>query len=326
MDQTPSVAPARAMSSAGSFVSKGVHIEPSLVGEYRDSSDLLAEPEQLRTRLAEDGYLLLRGVLDTATVSAARREIFTRLAEVGEVREPVEEGIVSGNSRRRELYPDTGVFWKSVCEGPRLRKVTHGEQLTTLQSMLFGEPAVGLDFIALRTAAPGRSTGLHFDGPYFTRYHERVHTSWIPLGDVPPMEGPLVVVEGSNRFEDLIAGTRGFDIALDPTRRADLEDDFGTLARARGTRILTTHFRPGDVLVFGMYTLHGALDNVSPIGRVRLSVDVRYQPTSAPRDARYFGPNPGGHTSQGYGALNGSRPLIEDWHQLTGESHANRKT
>ena len=222
------------------------------------------------------------------------------------------------------MYPDTGVFWKSVCEGPRLRDVTHGARLVEVQSMLFGEPAVGLDFIALRTAARGRSTGLHFDGPYFTRYHERIHTSWIPLGDVPPMDGPLVVVEGSNRFRDLVDAMRGFDIALDTTRRADLNEDFGTLARERGTRILTTHFRPGDMLVFGMFTLHGALANVSPSDRVRLSVDVRYQPVAEPRDPRYFGPDAGGHTGTGYGSLNGSRPLNEDWHELTGQSHANR--
>lgn len=309
-----------------SIVSKGIPIDPSLVGEFTDSSALLGQPEQLRARLKEDGYLLLRGVFDPAAIAAARHEIFSRLAEVGEVREPVEAGIASGESRRRLAYPDTGVFWKSVCEGPRLRDVTHGARLVEVQSMLFDEPAVGLDFIALRTAARGRSTGLHFDGPYFTRYHERIHTSWIPLGDVPPMDGPLVVVEGSNRFRDLVDAMRGFDIALDTTRRADLSEDFGTLARERGTRILTTHFRPGDVLVFGMFTLHGALDNVSPSDRVRLSVDVRYQPVSETRDPRYFGPDAGGHTGTGYGSLNGSRPLNEAWHELTGQSHANRPT
>jgi len=311
--------------STASIVSKGIPVDPSLVGEFTDSSALLGQPERLRARLQEDGYLLLRGVFDPAAVAAARHEIFSRLAEVDEVREPVEAGIASGESRRRVMYPDTGVFWKSVCEGPRLREVTHGARLAEVQTMLFDEPAVGLDFIALRTAARGRSTGLHFDGPYFTRYHERIHTSWIPLGDVPPMEGPLVVVEGSNRFHDLVDATRGFDVSLDTTRRADLNQDFGTLARERGTRILTTHFRPGDVLIFGMFMLHGALDNVSPIGRVRLSVDVRYQPASEPRDPRYFGPDAGGHTGNGYGALNGSRPLNEEWHDLTGASDANRQ-
>ncbi len=307
------------------FVSKGVPVEESLVGEYRDSTNLLGQPERLRERLAADGYLLLRGVLDKATVAAARREIFGRLAEVGEVKKPAVDGIATGTSLRREMQPDLGRFWQSVCEGPALRSVSHGPAIIGLLTGIFGEPAVALDYIALRTAAKGKSTGLHFDGPYFTRHHDRVLTCWMPLGDVAPVDGPLVVIEGSNRFDDLIEEFRDFDIAVDTTRRADIAEDFGTFAKARGARVLTTHFRPGDVLVFGMFTLHGSLDNGSPIDRIRLSVDVRYQPAAAPKDARYFGHNPAGRSGGGYGELNGARPLTEKWHDLTGNTHSDKK-
>jgi ectoine hydroxylase-related dioxygenase (phytanoyl-CoA dioxygenase family) len=307
------------------MVSKDRAVDPALVAEYRDSADLLGRPAELRRRLVEDGYLLLRDVLDRDVIAAARREIFGRLAEVGEIREPTIDGIATGESRRRELFPDPGVFWKSVCEGPCLREVTHGRRLRQIQGLLFDETAVPLDYIALRAAAPGKSTGLHFDGPYFTRLHSRIHTSWIPLGDVPTGEGPLVVVEGSNRFDDLIQEFADLDFAKDPNRRADLEEDFTTFARSRGTRLLTTNFRPGDILVFGMSTLHGTLDNMSAAGRVRLSVDVRYQPEAAPKDERYFGPDPRGRSGGGYGELNGARPLVEKWHALTGGSHADQK-
>ncbi len=306
------------------LVSKGVAIDPALVGAYRDSSDLLDRPAELRLRLKDDGYLFLRDVLDREDIAAARHEVFGRLAEVGEIREPVANGIATGHSRRRELFPDPGVFWKSVCEGACLRNITHGQRLRQIQGLLFDEPAVALDYIALRAAARGKSTGLHFDGPYFTRHHDRVHTSWIPLGEVPTGEGPLVVVEGSTRFDDLIREFADLDFAKDPNRRADIEEDFAAFATSRGARLLTTHFHPGDVLVFGMTTLHGTLDNVSPVDRVRLSVDVRYQPESAPRDDRYFGPDPRGRSGGGYGELNGARPLVEKWHALTGGSHADQ--
>ena len=36
-------------------------------------------------------------------MTAARREVFDRLAEVGEIRHPAETGIASGISRRAEL-------------------------------------------------------------------------------------------------------------------------------------------------------------------------------------------------------------------------------
>lgn len=308
-----------------SRISKGVAIDPALVDEYRDSSDLLDRPAELRRRLKDEGYLFLRDVLDKGDVAAARREVFGRLAEVGEIREPVMDGIATGESRRRETYPDLGVFWKSVCEGPCLRAVTHGPRLREIQSMLFDETAVPLDYIALRAAAPGKSTGLHLDGPYFTRYHSRIHTNWIPLGEVPTSEGPLVVVEGSTGFKDLIEEFADLDFNKDPNRRADIVEDFSTFARARKARLLTTDFHPGDLLVFGMTTLHGTLDNVSGVNRVRLSVDVRYQPDAAPKDERHFGPDPRGRSGGGYGELNGARPLVEKWHALTGGSHADQK-
>jgi ectoine hydroxylase-related dioxygenase (phytanoyl-CoA dioxygenase family) len=266
----------------GTFVSKDIAVDPALVRTYRDSTSLLARPAELRQRLADDGYLFLRGVLDPKVIAAARQEVFGRLAEVGEIKAPVTDGIATGTSRRRQIFPDPGVFWKSVCEGPCLRAITHGQRLRQIQGMLFDEPAVPLDYIALRAAARGKSTGLHLDGPYFTRYHDRIHTSWIPLGEVPTGEGPLVVVEGSNRFDDIIAEFADLDFAKDPDRRADIQEDFASFAKARNARLLTTHFRPGDILVFGMTTLHGTLDNVSPVDRVRLSVDVRYQPDAAP--------------------------------------------
>ena len=84
--------------------------------------------------------------------------------------------------------------------------------------------------------------------------------------------------------------------------------------RQRGARLISTDFRAGDLLVFGMFTLHGSLDNHSPIGRVRLSCDVRYQPAADPNDdARYFGPDPNGSQGGGYGDMKGAKPLTEPW-------------
>jgi len=49
----------------------------------------------------------------------------------------------------------------------------------------------------------------------------------------------------------------------------------------------------GDVLTFGMYTLHCSLDNHSD--RVRLSADSRYQLASEPADHRWTGEEPPAH-------------------------------
>ena len=136
----------------------------------------------------------------------------------------------------------------------------------------------------------------------------------IALGDAPIELGPLFLVEGSHCFEVVVESHRGFDVARDTDRKAAFEATPATVARERATRLLCTDFAAGDVVVFGMFLLHGALDNNARDNRLRLSCDVRYQAASAPLDPRYFGPDPRGTTGAGYGELIGAKPLTEPWH------------
>jgi len=293
---------------------KGRAVSSTLIIEMTDSAALMNDPPALRSRLQDDGYLFLKGVLPRAAVLAARREVFERLVQVGEVRAPAEAGIATGGSRRAEEATDLGGFWKSVSEGAGLRAMSHGGAMTRIMDTIFGEAPRPQDYMFLRAAVPGRATGLHFDYPFFTRAHDRVVTVWTPIGAVPVSDGPLVVVENSHRYRDLIDPMIGFDIAKDSTRKADFGSDAISFAEQRGTRLLTQNFDAGDIALFGMYTAHGSLDNCSPVGRVRLSCDVRWQPQSLPIDERYFGDDPRGTTGVGYGELNGAKPLTQEWH------------
>ena len=293
---------------------KGRRVPPAMIAEMIDSAALLADPPALRSRLADHGYLFLRNVLPVEKVRRARVEVFQRLAQVGEIAQPAEAGIATGSSRRAELAPDAGRFWKSVSEGENLRALSHGNAISRIMALVLGEAARAQDYLFLRPAAPGRATGLHFDYPFFTREHDRVVTVWMPIGPVPVCDGPLVVVEDSHRLRDLIDPMIGFDISRDSTRKADFGSDAITFARQRGTRLLTRNFEAGDIALFGMYTAHGSLDNHSPANRVRLSCDVRWQPRSLPADERYFGSDPPGTTGAGYGELNGAKPLTQQWH------------
>lgn len=294
-------------------IAKGKAIPVACVAELVDSASLMVEPKRLRARFADHGFVFLRGVLPRDRVAVARREVFARLAAVDEIAPPPDAGIATGRSKRAEQAGDLGVFWKSVSEGAALRALTHGAALRRLAETLFGEPCVAHDFIYLRAAAVGRSLDLHYDFPFFCRTHDRLVTSWVPLGDVPVTDGPIYVVEGSNRFDDLLGKVGAQDAISDRSRKHAFEDHPADFAAARGVRILTADFRAGDVLLFSMRTAHGSLDNCSPIGRARLSCDLRWQPASKPYDDRYFGPNPVGLTGGGYGDLNGAKPLTASW-------------
>jgi len=291
-------------------------IPGELLGELQECT---GGPKDLRAALAEHGYVLVRGALDVDTVMTARAEVFGRLKSVGEIAEPIIDGIATGESLRPDPHGDGGSFWRSVSEGNALRAVTHGECLVTLAAELHGEVARAHDLVYLRPTPSGRATNLHFDFPFFAGFAERILTSWIPLGDVPVSDGPLVIVEDSPGFSDLIDPLRAMDFAAEHANQTvqtaayekQNEQHPIDLALARGGRLLTADFRAGDVVFFSMFTLHGSLDNKSPVQRVRLSCDVRWQPFSEnSADPRYFGANPTGSKGGGYADMRGAKPLV----------------
>ncbi len=295
-------------------IAQGTAIPDELGGPLRESSELQGDPARLRERLADEGYIFLRGAVDRETVLAGREEVFGRLAGVGEIELPAVEGIATGTSQRREREPDLGAFWRSVSQGPLLRAASHGEQMQAVMDLVLGEPARAHDYIFLRPGVVGRSTSLHYDHPFFSRGSDRVYTAWLALGDIPIEEGPLMLLEGSNRYSDLVDQVRQIDYDSAESPTVQVLSDTVEFAWERGSRLLASPFAAGDLIVFDMFTMHGSLDNHSPLGRVRLSCDVRWQPASDPLDPRYQGEDPPGTTGAGYGELNGAKPLDVPWH------------
>ena len=297
-------------------------VPPEFVGSLADSTSFLTDPAALQQSFAEHGYVFLHDALPRDEVLAARKEVFTRLAEMGEIKSPVEAGIATGVSRRQELADNLGAFWKSVSEGPALRRVTHGPRLRELAAMLFDASARPHDYLFLRPASVGNATNLHYDYPFFAGGASQIVTCWIPLGEIPRCDGPLAVIEHSHRFDDLIGPIRAARLVGDPQAFATAQgaayqsSASSTLefVQSRRSRLLTAHFQPGDLVIFGGFTMHGSLDNHSPTGRVRLSVDVRYQPSSEPaNDPRFFGPNPSGAKGGSYGEQKAAQPLGTPW-------------
>lgn len=294
------------MDTSASVSAMSLGVPDEYLAPLEDATSQLSDAAALRRSFDEEGYLLLRGALDRTQVLAARAEVLGRLSEVGEICSPAIEGIATGESRRGELAGDLGAFWKTVSEGPALRRVTHGAALRELLSLLFDAPARPHDYVFVRPTAVGSGTDLHFDQPYFARGDTRIATCWIPLGEIPISDGPLVIVEGSHRAACL---RRSLPFGNGSSGLAAAQDAAYQLA-ARGARLLTTHFHPGDLLIFDSLTMHGALDNKSGAERVRLSVDLRFQPAADPADdQRYFGPNPTGAAGGGYADQKDAQPL-----------------
>lgn len=119
----------------GKFLFRGHPVPDELVGQFQDSSDV-DDPRQLQRRLADSGYVFLRGMLDKDEVLKARQEVLARLVEVDEIKPPAIEAIATGRSQRREIAGDLIEFWRSVSEGPALRKVSHGPRVRAMMQTI----------------------------------------------------------------------------------------------------------------------------------------------------------------------------------------------
>ena len=78
-------------------------IPSDLIGPLNECRAGLDEEAELRRCLDEDGYVFLRGVLNTDDVLAARAEVFGRLQDVGEIKPPAVEGTGSRPSSYASL-------------------------------------------------------------------------------------------------------------------------------------------------------------------------------------------------------------------------------
>ena len=249
---------------------------------------------ELRARLADDGYLFLPGLNDRATTLAARDVVLDHFAAQGGVLvdtdvAPRQEGVLEARCGVGCVPFMEGA--NAVTSHPKvLDGVLESAAMRTFFDGLFGVESRTFDFKWLRGVPTGRFTGAHCDIVYMGRGTHELVTSWLPFGENPVEMGALAVLAGSHTLPGF-AQLRSTYGTMDHER--DGLDGTGWLSLdpaepARfGGKWLTADFSPGDILVFGMQTMHMTTTNVT--GRVRISCDVRWQPAWAPADPRYVG-------------------------------------
>ncbi len=262
-------------------------------GELEPMNHLLGDDRGLREAMAELGHLFLRELIEPAIVLAARHEVLQKYAILGEIddRCPIDDAIAGDGAGVRSA--NLRAFSESVRSGAHYLSVTDAPELLAVHRALLGGEVRSFDMRWPRFVRPGEGCGFHCDGPYMNRGTSRIFSSWIPLGRIDRHEGALILLENSHRSDRLHEGYLQADADRDGLTW--LDDDPVAVQDEYGDRWLTTDFRPGDVLLFGMHMLHGAIDNASPVGRCRLSSDSRYQRVDEPADPRWNGRNFEGH-------------------------------
>lgn len=268
----------------------GRHIVP-----LRASSAVHDDLTTLRQRLAEDGYLYLRGFHPRASVLAARDEILALLDEAGclEPGHPREHAAIGRDPRRRHVSSDLAgqdpfiydvqnksrtVLFKLPLLAGRVQAYTRlvgaVDFVRFFGDLLGGAAEARLQNSIPRAVPTGEFTGAHYDVVYFGPHNDHIYTGWMPLADIPLELGPLAVLLGSHRFEQVRATYGRMH-----TVRDRIEGWFSTdaleMVNTFGGQWASANFEAGDVVLFGMYFMHGSLNNMTD--RYRLSSDCRYQ-------------------------------------------------
>ncbi|KAJ3153007.1 hypothetical protein HDU86_005463 [Geranomyces michiganensis] len=132
----------------------------------------------------------------------------------------------------------------------------------------------------LRAVGPSQHTGPHIDRVYFPS----LHTAWIPLGNIPPRLGSLLVVPGSHTspaFEHFRSTYGSSTVGRDGTTSGWCCDDAGRIGEMFGIdacdlQWVTEEMRMGDVVVVDQSCLHMSATNCSDPPEWRISCDTRW--------------------------------------------------
>lgn len=272
------------------------------LGELREANGILADVEALRARMADEGYLLIRGLFERERVLAARQQLVEVLAREGALNPdfPAMEAVVAagqhGSFRGGE---------NDMTHAPAFRSLVESQAVMGFFARFLGGESLTYDYKWLRVVGPGSNTGAHYDVVYMGRGTHNLYTCWTPLGDVPYALGPLALLVGSHRFERVKETYGRMDVDRDHVTGSFSNDPI-ELVDQFGGQWATAEFQAGDVLIFGMFTMHGSLNNTS--NRFRLSSDTRYQLKGEPVDDRWIGRKPKAH----YAWMKGETVTMEE--------------
>lgn len=268
----------------------------------QDSSLDLNRIHILRKRLWEKGYLYFKGFHQKDKFKYVAKEIVKELKalnatsnkhydnpeiakcihleKLDELELPKERAVFDfANKSKSVLFQD-----EAVREMYQFLSVVNSNKLFELFSKILDTPVSTFCKKWLRAVRTGDFTGIHADSLYMGRGSKNVYTVWTPLHDIPLEKGGLVVCEKSHLFDGEVGAYRRNDSANDNgngwlTRSPlSLDDRYSC-------KWVTENFQAGDVVIFGLNTLH--CSTVNTTDEYRFSCDTRFQPINEEVDSRY---------------------------------------
>ena len=231
--------------------------------ELTDSKALLGDWAALRARIATDGYVFVRQLLDTHVVQSIGRSALGHLQAAGWTeggQDPLSARPQTPVRaiRMRDAFADAG--YRRILAEPDFNKIPFVGPLPDLMGQILGPSGFCYPLKFPRIVYPA-SVVPHQPGNVIHKDYQSVQdmfTTWVPLGSVPRSLGGLAVQPGSQHSSR---------VRYRPLNRLE-----------RGW--VTTEYEPGDVLVFHCLTTHAALPNHEQ--RMRVSAEYRWQLADQP--------------------------------------------
>ena len=234
---------------------------------YEDATPLLQDPDALRKRANELGFLFFSDLADLDLVAKVRTYVRNQSVGYGWVKKG------KGNPPRLLAKkgarltgrgwddPNWTEFQLNIVNHPDFWTLISNERLLSALDLVAGQPmapATAHHCWLKLPGSPEHTTRPHQDTFYLPDC-PLMWTVWIPLTDTPLDVGPLGVIPGSHsRDWEHIDAMTGIDVPKD-------------------VAWVTGEAKPGDIVMFGARTVHCAWSNMSS-KLVRLSLDVRYEP------------------------------------------------
>jgi ectoine hydroxylase-related dioxygenase (phytanoyl-CoA dioxygenase family) len=213
-------------------------------------------------QFAQDGVVVLRGVLDTAWL----QHLSAALDEALDAPTPLAQNFAGsrGGTFRSDMYLSSAFA--------SFREFATRSPVGELGARMLGVDHVTLftDELLVKEPSTPQETPWHHDMSYWPIGGDSACSVWIPLDRVTRQVGALEFLRGSHvwgrRFHP-----RNFDSGLDRLTDAR-EESLQAFIASDPDQVITTEADPGDCVVFHALTLHRAFGNTLPDARRRAVV------------------------------------------------------
>jgi hypothetical protein len=254
---------------------------PEQLKELRVSNAARNDPEELRRRMAEEGYLFFKQLQNPDKLRTLRREMLTVMQQGGWIvagSDPL-DGIANLAARCTEGDMGYTDVYHKVYALESFHRSAHEPEIMAMVETIMGRPIMPHPQKIARLWFPQyteHTTPIHQDFVHFQGNFETL-TCWAPVGDCPIELGGLAVLPGSHKVNQVLdhhfsLGAGGLYVDTEQEAKTHQELDVAWH---------TTDYEIGDTLIFPALMIHKALPNLTE-DRLRVSLDNRYQAIGDP--------------------------------------------